>query len=650
MVVAVALALLGLQAPANAATPEVFQGHVYASGAGAASADKPQSKLWYNDGSWWALMSTSGGTVNIFRLVGHTWTDTTTVVDERTTSTGDALFSGGKLYVASRTAGTAGAVRVYTFSYSAGTYTRDGTAKTLPGGGTESATIDKDSAGRLWVTFTRGSRVYVSYTDTARTTWAAPFRISGADTAVSGDDISAVVAFDGKIGVLWSDQASVATRFAYRADGGTPGPAGWTVETVLSGSSFADDHLNIKSLQGDDQGRLYAAVKTSKTVSTDPSLLVLTRTAGGSWSAATTATVADGLTRPQIALDKTNKVLYVMQSREGGGKVYYKSSPLSDGPSFSSGRGADFIAWTGASINNVSTTKDPVTAATGLVAIATDEFARRYYHAELSLGATAPGDTTPPPAPTLSPAGGTFTAATSVEMTVAEAGATIRYTIGQGTTDPTDPTSTTGTVYTNRVTVSASQIIEALAVDAAGNASTVTRAAYTITTTGPTSRTVTLNPAADTMVKQAAATSNFGETSPLQADTQDVSGNASTAIHSYVKFTVPALQTGETISSASLSLQAINGTSNGPRVWRTDPDWVEAAMTWSAGRPARTGSAHVGDFGSMAITRVSTTVSGVTGAGDVSFELAPEVTDGMDFASREAATASQPQLVLTVVR
>jgi hypothetical protein len=629
--------------PAQAAAPTWYQDHVYSTGATAATADKPQSKVWFNDGSWWALMVTSGGTVNIHKLVNHVWTNTGTVVDDRASSTGDALWSGSKLYVISRTSGTAGAVRAYRFRYSGGVYTQEFN-KPFSGGGTESATIDKDQDGRLWVTFTRASVVYVMHSDVDQAIWTEPFRISGADTSVAADDISAVIAFEGKIGVMWSDQASNAMRFAYHVDGAADNS--WTLETVLSGTGIADDHINIKSLVGDSAGRLYAAVKTSNTVATDPIIYVVTRGATGTWTAQPTATVADKLTRPQLALDSTNRVVYIMQSTEGGGTVYYKSAAMADKPAFSgSGKGSTFITWTGAKINNVSTTKDPVSASTGLVAIAADEFAHRYYHAEMSLGTAT--DTTPPPAPSVTPASGSYTSAQSATMSDTETGAVIRYTVAPGTTAPADPTSTS-TVYSGPITVSASQVIKARAYDAAGNASPVTQRNYTITT-APNTTTLVVNPEADTMVKQGTVSTNYGTTTPLQADSQDVAGKAS-AINSYLRFTVPALAAGQSITGASLSLKVTNGTPNGPAIYRTvtTPVWNESTMTWSSGRPARSGSA-VGNFTSVGVARVSTPLTGVTASGPVSLELAPEATDGMDFVSRESTTtADRPQLVLTI--
>jgi len=638
-------------APAEAAEPVTYTDHVYSSTATAATADKPQSKVWYTDGAWWALMVTPAGTVNIYKLgTNHAWTDTGTVVDTRGASTGDALFSGGKLYIASRTGGTSGAVKVYKFSYSTSTkkYTPDPafTTKTFSGGGTESATIDRDSMGALWVTFTRGSAVYVSNTtNAAQTTWSSPFRITGADTSVSTDDISAVIAFDGnKIGVLWSDQASNAMRFAYHVDG--TASTAWKLEDVLTGTGIADDHINIKSMTGDSAGRIYAAVKTSKTGATDPIIYVVTRGVNGTWTSRQTATVADKLTRPQLALDSINQTVYIMQSTELGGTVYYKSAPMSNTPQFATtGKGATFIAAAGAKINNVSTTKDPVTPSTGLVAIASDEFTHTYYHAEMALnGAATPGDTTAPPAPVATPPGGTYASTQSVTL-ASEAGATIRYTIG---TAPADPTPTSGSVYGGPITVSSSQSIKAIAIDAAGNVSPVARANYTISA-GSSTSTIILNPVADTMAKQGTPATNYAGTSPLQADSRDVSTSSTSAIHSYLRFTIPSLTAGQSITGASLSLKAVNGTPDGPAIYRTATGWTDTSVNWNA-KPARSGDVAIGNFGSVALARVQTAVTGVTGAGDISFELAPESTDGMDFVSGDStsADADKPQLILTI--
>jgi hypothetical protein len=70
---------------------------------------------------------------------------------------------------------------------------------------------------------------------------------------------------------------------------------------------------------------------------------------------------------------------------------------------------------------------------------------------------------------------------------------------------------------------------------------------------------------------------------------------------------------------------------------------------WNSGQPARTGTAAVGNFPSMGTGRLSTLVSGITSAADLSFQLYAESTDGLQFASRDTTTtANRPQLVLTI--
>jgi hypothetical protein len=214
--------------------------------------------------------------------------------------------------------------------------------------------------------------------------------------SVSSDDISAVIATGSIVGIMWSDQASTSFRFAVHQATSAP-TSDWTMETPLSGTRLADDHLNLKSLAAEDNGRIHAVVKTSlgdasTDKPTDPSLIVLTRTPSGTgaatWSQATVATVADKLTRPQILLDETHKDIYVVMTTEGGGTGYYKKSSLLPTPSFGtgSGKGAVFMSSSGAQINDLSTTKDPVNTTTGVVAIGSASNIRTYFHTEMSLG------------------------------------------------------------------------------------------------------------------------------------------------------------------------------------------------------------------------------------------------------------------------
>jgi hypothetical protein len=159
---------------------------------------------------------------------------------------------------------------------------------------------------------------------------------------------------------------------------------------------------------------------------------------------------------------------------------------------------------------------------------------------------------------------------------------------------------------------------------------------------------MTLTPVADTMARQQAPTSAAGSATTLLSDSQETTGTATRAT-TYLRFTVPALAAGESVVSASLAVQVTNATTDGPTIWRTVPSWDEATLTWDAGQPARSGTAAVGGFGSLATGRRSTSISGVAGGSDVSLQLYADSSDGVQIASRESSTTSaRPTLTVTV--
>jgi hypothetical protein len=378
-------------APALAAgSPVTYRDHTYSTAVSSPTADKPQSKVWRNDGAWWAvLVSAAAAVPTVHELRSdHTWRDTGVVVDSRVTSTADTQAVGNTLYVASRASGSSMLFSRFTYSPGSRTYSLDGGFPvTIATGGSESLSFARDSTGTIWATWTRSSKVYMSHTTTSDASWTKGVTVPAPDVSISSDDISAIVAFNGKIGIMWSDQSSVAFRFAIHADGAAD--TAWTVETPLSGGAIADDHISLKAIPNDPQGRVFAAVKTSNgdhgEPSSSPLIIALRRSSSGTWTQATGSTVKEDETRPQIVLDsEANKLYLLMTAPVTAGTIYYKSSSM-DSLSFSSGKGSTFMTWSGAKINNVSTTKDPVTSITDLVAIAADSSAHRYFHAEMAL-------------------------------------------------------------------------------------------------------------------------------------------------------------------------------------------------------------------------------------------------------------------------
>ncbi len=385
-----------------------YQGPSYANGSGSPSGSKPESKLWWNDGFWWASMwDTATADFYIYKLdlASQTWIKTPTRLDDRAGSRADALWdqAAQKLYVASHSftessipgsASVAGKLWRFSYTPATDTYILDaGFPVVINQASTETLVIDKDSTGTLWATWvqpapTGGYRVYVNHTLGNDAIWATPFPLPVLGTTVASDDISSLVHFDGnKIGVMWSNQREMTMNFSVHADGEPT--ASWQARSVAfggSGSGNADDHINLKSLQSDSQGRVFAAVKTSLDGSNDPLVVLLVyNRSTNQWSHAVFGVVSDEHTRPIVLLDQTNNVVHMFAtSDENGGSIYRKTTPLSS-PFFVPGLGTPFIeeaATPGQSgdLNNATSTKQAVNCTTGIVVLASNDTTNRYWH------------------------------------------------------------------------------------------------------------------------------------------------------------------------------------------------------------------------------------------------------------------------------
>ncbi len=379
------------------------------------SGSKPESKLWFADGLWWAAMfDTASGDFRIFRLDAgtQTWADTGVAIDDRNNSIPDALWDGSKLYVASHVYSESPRSgypsRLYRYSYDPGTdaYTLDaGFPVQINNYRTETLVIAKDSTGQLWATWTQGNQVWVNRTVCSPvcsdSSWGAPFSLAVA--ALASDDISSVVAFETSVGVMWSNQANNTMDFALHADA-DPTDTAWTTEVALSGTGMADDHINLKA---DTSGRVFAATKTSKSTSSSPLNLLLVRTAGGTWVSHVFGLKSDAHTRPIVLLDTVNSLVRMFAtSGESGGTIYEKDLPLADAENgavdFPSGKGDARVRDADAlKMNNATSTKQNLDSSMGILVLATNKKTNvtpqieDYWHHFENLGSPPP-DTTPP--------------------------------------------------------------------------------------------------------------------------------------------------------------------------------------------------------------------------------------------------------------
>ncbi len=630
-------------APAAADPGDIgWEGPSYAGGSGSPSGSKPQSKVWFNDGRWWAtLYDTVSADFHIWRLdiASRTWIDTGTLVDTRPSSRSDALWTGQHLYIAnhvfSENGGTAPAeLRRYSYDSVNKRYTADaGFPVTINNVRSETLVIDREPSGRLWATWVQGGQVMVTHTTTADTAWSAPFALPVAGSDASSDDISAVVAYrSDRIGILWSNQDDNTMSFAYHLNSSPPGT--WSArEIAYTGTNAADDHLDLAPVQ-DVGGRVLAAVKTSRSGSAVLTHL-LDRSPTGTWTSHTYGLGTDNHTRPIAVVDSEHQRVHMFAtSGQAGGSIYEKTAPLS-AIDFPAGSGTPVLTdASSADVNNVTSTKQTVSSATGLVVVATNDSTRRYWTHYDPLGGSGPGPgpVTPSASFTRAPASGT--APLDVAFTDTSTGSPTSWSWNFG-----DGGTSTARHPNHRYTAPGTYTVSLTATNAAGSDTVTQTGSVTVTAAPPpppTGTPVTFPATADGLVKSTSPTKSYGTDAALQVRATEPE------YQSFVRFDVSGLSGAP--SSARLRLFVTDASPTGGTATRVGTGWTEASLTWNSrpaaigGPLATAGAATAGQWVEYDVT------AGITGNGPVAFRV--DTTSSNSLITSSLQGANPPELVV----
>jgi hypothetical protein len=363
-------------------------------GSGGQTQDKPQSKLWFNDGMWWSIIS-NGTDVYFYKLIDglferQTFTDA--MVDADNGARADVLWNGANLFVLMYKSAT---VRLSKYSYNnvTKTYTRlSGFPVTMSlVSGAESAVIEQDSTGKLWLAYEGGNQIHVLWsTNLAHTSWNTAGMVLA---SVDDDDIAAIVAFNNRIGVMWSNQRTDSDNFGFRVHVDGASETTWEpVEIVDQGGDIADDHINLAVTPAQD---VIAITKSSH--GQDELNLFVRWHDSNVWDGP--YFVTNHATRPLVVYDRDNQDVYVFYTdwsiSTQQGKISYKKAPLSDLIDLALNGKVEFIVVPGGNLNDVTSTKQAVDASTGLLVMAKSGSAAYYKSLDLLPSGTPPVNHTP---------------------------------------------------------------------------------------------------------------------------------------------------------------------------------------------------------------------------------------------------------------
>jgi myo-inositol-hexaphosphate 3-phosphohydrolase len=141
---------------------------------------------------------------------------------------------------------------------------------------------------------------------------------------------------------------------------------------------------------------------------------------------------------------------------------------------------------------------------------------------------------------------------------------------------------------------------------------------------------------ADARVASATPNTNYGQSTTLLAD-------ASPRATTYLRFDVGGVP--GRVTHATLRLWAVDGSGDGPEIYRADNRWDETGVTWNSqpdpipGRVADIGKVSAGAWAQWDVT------SAVGDNGTITFKVAADSSDGTQVRSSKAASR-QPELVV----
>ena len=274
------------------------------------TADKPQSKLWFMDGYWWAILPDSIGPT-IWQRTKKGWIDYPEITSTLIGVPGRADVWADENEVTAVGVGDS-SLTVFRLIKKTDKPVKWqaqilGQLYPQPLAPIETATIARDDAGNWWVAATANSKVYVWFSDRSGKNWLSPVVLA---EGIDADDICTITPLKEGVGVIWSDQ--IRDEVSMRVHNNDDLPENWKEKEIIdSGNKTADDHLNTVLTQ---DGTLWVTSKNSVDKAGKPQFVLRKRSVQGKWTNIPYLILESRMKRPSrpiVVATEDNSYLFV---------------------------------------------------------------------------------------------------------------------------------------------------------------------------------------------------------------------------------------------------------------------------------------------------------------------------------------------------
>lgn len=390
--------------PAESALAEIpgSQQPAFKVDVGNPTADKPQSKLWFANDSWWAWLPTRDGS-SVWRRTAAGWRRVESLDEPLRGLRGRAdIWHSGETVRAVLVDGRRLDVVTLRYSKESG-YQLVGTPVQFEphGGGQsdviETATIASDSRGRWWIAYPWQRRMWVRATRNVNATeWTEPIAVSDETDA---DDLCALMQLPKGVGLAWSNQATDTMNFRLHQDDAEA--EYWEpLEEIERGSHNADDHINAKVTS---DGAVLLATKNSVDRIGEAQLVLRVRHPNGRWESipyARREPTAEP-SRPMLLLSVDRPDLVLLHTLYGRSSdpqqkprntIVWQTASLASLNREKLGAAARILINPGAAVNNVTGCKAPLPTGIPWIVLASD-VEGNIYEGQIELTAIHPNPT-----------------------------------------------------------------------------------------------------------------------------------------------------------------------------------------------------------------------------------------------------------------